>query len=78
MNRLLPLTALLLLASCAGPAPPPEPLASRCPDTMRDVDRAACWVSAGAEASPVPGQKPTPPLLRGPDGESIIGPKSRP
>jgi hypothetical protein len=78
MNRLLLLTALFLLAGCGSPAPPPEPMASRCPDTMRDVDRVACWVSAGADGSPLPGQKPTPPLLRGPDGEAVIGPKTAP
>jgi hypothetical protein len=75
MNRLLSLAALLLLMGCGSP-PPPEPIASRCPDTMRDVDRAACWVAAGADGAPLPGQKPTPSLLRGPDGETIIGPKN--
>jgi hypothetical protein len=47
---------------------------SACPDSMPDVDRIACFVSA--YPGPVPaGQKSAPPLLRGSDGTTIIGPK---
>jgi hypothetical protein len=77
MIRSVLLIPLLLLAACAKPAPAPVVSQSACPDTMRDVDRIACWVSAGPE--PAPGvQKPSPPLLRGPDGTTVIGPKPSP
>jgi hypothetical protein len=48
---------------------------SDCPETLPDVDRVACLVSAAP--APVPaGPKPQPPLLRGSDGTTIIGPNS--
>ena len=58
----------------------PQPIApvavqSTCSETMPDVDRVACWVSVSPE--PVPAKlKPQPPLLRGSDGTTIIGPNS--
>jgi hypothetical protein len=48
---------------------------SACPETMPDVDRVACWVSAAPKPAP-PGQRPSSPLLRGSDGTTFIGPKS--
>jgi hypothetical protein len=47
---------------------------SACQDTMRDVDRIACLMSAAPEPLST-GQRPPPPLLRGPDGKAIIGPE---
>jgi hypothetical protein len=55
--------------------PAPGALQSACSDTMRDVDRIACWVSAGPEPLPPGSQRPSPPLLRGSGGTTIIGPK---
>jgi hypothetical protein len=74
MIRAVLLISLILLAGCAKPAPAPMASQSACPDTMRDVDRIACWVSGGPEPLPE-GQKPSPALLRGSDGTAIIGPK---
>ena len=76
MNRAVLLISLALLAACGTPARTSAPVAaqSACPETMPDVDRVACWVSAGP--APVPaGPKPPSALLRGPDGTAIIGPK---
>jgi hypothetical protein len=48
---------------------------SACQDTMRDVDRIACLLSAAPQPVPT-GQRPPPPLLRGPDGKAIIEPEA--
>jgi hypothetical protein len=72
MIRALLLVSLVLLGACAKPVPVASQ--SACLDTMRDVDRTACWVSAGPEPLAPAGQKPSPPLLRGSDGKPIIGP----
>jgi len=48
---------------------------SACPETLPDVDRVACLVSLAPEAAPAR-PKPEPPLLRGSDGTTIIGPNS--
>jgi hypothetical protein len=74
MNPAVLLISLVLLAACAKPASAPVAAQSACPETMPDVDRVACWVSAGPEPAPA-GQKPPSALLRGPDGTAIIGPK---
>jgi hypothetical protein len=76
MNRAVLVIPLILLAACAGPAPSSPRVAaqSECPESLPDVDRLACVVSARPE--PVPKSKPAPVLLRGPDGTPIIGPKS--
>ena len=63
------------LAQNAPQSPVPVAAQSACPETMPDVDRVACWVSAAPEPVPA-GQRPPPPLLRGSDGTTIIGPKS--
>ena len=62
------------LAQNAQQSPVPVVSQSACSDTIRDVDRIACVVSAPPE--PVPAQRPPPPLLRGSDGITIIGPTS--
>jgi len=71
MIRAVLLVPLILLAACARPAP----MASQpaCPDTLPDVDRIACRLAAGPE--PAAGQKPSPALLRGSDGTTIIAPQ---
>ena len=74
MNPAVLLIPLVLLTACAEPAPAPVAAQSACPETMPDVDRIACWVSAGPEPLPA-GQKPPSALLRGPNGTTIIGPK---
>jgi len=74
MRRAVALISLILLAACAKPEPAPVAAQSACPETMPDVDRLACWVSASPEPAPA-GQKPPSALLRGPDGTTIIGPK---
>jgi hypothetical protein len=74
MNRAVLLISLILLAACAKPAPAPVAAQSPCPDTTPDVDRVACWVSAGPEPAPA-GPTSPPALLRGSDGTPIIGPK---
>ena len=76
MNRAVLLISLILLTACAGPAPSSSRVAaqSECPESLPDVDRLACVVSARPE--PVSKAKPAPVLLRGPDGTPIIGPKS--
>ena len=58
--------------------PAPGALQSACSDTMRDVDRIACWVSAGPEPLPPGSQRPSPALLRGSGGATLIGPKPSP
>ncbi len=75
MNRAVVLISLALLgAACAKPAPSPVASQSACPDTLSDVDRLACWVSAGPE--PAPGSRKPSVLLRNSDGSAVIGPKS--
>jgi len=74
MNRTVLLISLVLLAACAKPGPAPVASQSACPDTMPDLDRLACWVSAGPEPAPG-GRNPPSALLRSPDGATIIGPK---
>lgn len=74
MKRAVLLISLALLAACAKPAPSPVAAQSACPESLPDVDRLACWVSAKPEPAPA-ARKPQPALLRGPDG-TIIGPKS--
>jgi hypothetical protein len=74
MNRAVVLIALAMLAACAKPAPSPVASQAACPDTLPDVDRLACWVSAGPETAP-DARKPSA-LLRNPDGSAVIGPKS--
>ena len=61
------------LAQNTPQSPVPVAAQSACPEPMPDVDRVACVVSAPPE--PVPAQRPPPPLLRGSDGTTIIGPK---
>lgn len=55
--------------------PAPGAPQSACSDTMSDVDRIACWVAAGPEPLPSGSQRPSPALLRGSGGTTIIGPK---
>ena len=74
MNSAVLLIPLVLVTACAQPVPAPVASQSACPETMPDLDRTACWVSAGPEPLPA-GQKPPPALLRGSDGTTIIGPK---
>jgi hypothetical protein len=76
MNRAVLLISLISITACAGPTPSSPRVAaqSECPESMPDVDRLACVVSARPEAAPK--SKPAPVLLRGPDGTPIIGPKS--
>ncbi len=74
MNRAVVLMALALLAACAKPAPSPVASQSACPATLPDVDRLACWLSAGPEPAP-DARKPSA-LLRNADGTTVIGPKS--
>jgi hypothetical protein len=74
MNRAVVLISLTLLtAACAKPEPSPVASQSACPDTLSDVDRLACWVSANPE--PAPGGRKPSALLRNPDGTALIGPK---
>src|SRR5437868_6752834 len=49
MMRALLLVCLILMETFARSAPPPVASQSACPDTMSDLDRIACWVSAGPE-----------------------------
>ena len=74
MTRAMLLVPLFVLAACAEPRPAPMASQSACPDTLPDVDRIACRLAAGPE--PAAGQKPSPALLRGSDGTTIIGPKA--
>jgi hypothetical protein len=74
MNRAVLLIPLIVLVACAKPAAAPVAAQSACPDTMPDVDRLACWVSAKPEPAPGAG-KPPAALLRGSDGTAVIGPK---
>jgi hypothetical protein len=62
------------LAQNAQQLSPSGAAQSVCQDTMRDVDRIACLVSAAPGPAPAE-QRPSPPLLRGPDGKAIIGPE---
>ena len=57
---------------------PPVPVVpkSACPETLSDVDRVACLVSLAPEAAPARPKPQPPPLLRGSDGITIIGPNS--
>lgn len=73
MNRAVVLLTLAVLASCGAPARSPVASKSACPESLSDVDRLACWVSAGPEAAP-DSRKPTA-LLRNPDGTAVIGSK---
>jgi len=75
MIRAVLLVPLILLVACAGPAPAPMASQPACPDTLPDVDRIACRLAAGPE--PAAGQKPSPALLRGSDGTTIIAPQSQ-
>jgi hypothetical protein len=73
------IAATAVLSGSALAQNTPQPLApvaaqSACPETLPDVDRVACLVSLAPEAAPAR-PKPQPPLLRGPDGTTIIGPK---
>ena len=54
--------------------PVPAAFQSACPDTIRDVDRIACWISEVPEPAPG-GQKPSTASLRSSDGTTIIGSK---
>ena len=69
-------TVVLVGSAIAQSAPSKVVSASQsaCAETMRDVDRIACWVSAAPQPVPA-GPKPEPALLRGSDGTTIIGPK---
>ena len=62
-------------AQTAQRSPMPVVSKSACPETLPDVDRVACLVSLAPEAAPAR-PKPQPPLLRGLDGTTIIGPNS--
>ena len=73
MNRAVVLIALALLAACAKPASSPVASQSPCPDSLSDVDRLACWVSA--RPGPAPDARQPPLLLRNPDGSAVIGPR---
>ncbi|HKX11269.1 MAG TPA: hypothetical protein VJN67_23920 [Stellaceae bacterium] len=73
MNRAVVLIVLALLAACAKPAPSPVASQSACPDSLSDLDRLACWVSA--RPGPAPDARQPPVLLRNPDGSAVIGPK---
>jgi hypothetical protein len=73
MIRAVVVIALALLAACAKPAPAPVAAQSACPDSLSDVDRLACWVSAGP--GPAPDTRKPSVLLRNPDGTAVIGPK---
>jgi hypothetical protein len=73
MNRAVVLISLTLLAACAKPAPSPVASQSACPDTLSDVDRLACWVSANPE--PVSATRKPSALLRDSEGSAVIGPK---
>jgi hypothetical protein len=70
------LASVVLVGSAFAQNAPSEVVSasqSACADTMRDVDRIACWVSV---TPPVPARpKPAPALLRGSDGTTVIGPK---
>jgi hypothetical protein len=55
-------------------SPPQASSQSTCPETLPDVDRLACLVSAPPALAPN-AQKPAPPMLRNPDGGVVIGPK---
>ncbi len=76
MHRALVVIAVAFLAGCAKPAPAPVAAESACPATLPDVDRLACWLSAGPVAAPE-AHKPAV-LLRNADGGQIIGSKSSP
>jgi hypothetical protein len=72
--------AVILAGSAFGqnaqqPKRAPVVSQSACPESARDVDRIACWVSADPETLPPGVQKPPPALLRGPNGVTIIAPK---
>lgn len=71
------LASVVLVGSAFAQTAPKVVSASQsaCPDTIRDVDRIACWVSAPPAPVPGAGPKPAPALLRGSDGTTIIGPK---
>lgn len=73
MNRAVVLISLALLTACAKPAPLPVASQPACPETLSDVDRLACWVSANPEPASA-SRKPSA-LLRNPGGAAVIGPK---
>ena len=73
MNRAVVLIGLALLAACAKPALSPVAAKSGCPDSLSDIDRLACWVSANPGTAPDARQPSG--LLRNPDGTAVIGPK---
>ena len=56
-------------------SPPKASSQSTCPETLPDVDRLACLVSAPPAPAP-DAQKLSPPMLRNPDGSVVIGPKA--
>ena len=68
-----------VIPSPEAPAPeasPPQASSEpTCPETLPEVDRVACAVSARSPPAPN-AQKPSPPMLRNPDGSVVIGPKS--
>ena len=73
MIRVILLVFLAFFTACARPAPAPVASQAACPETLPDVDRLACWISAGPDAAP--GARKPSVLLRDSDGSTIIGPR---